>query len=102
MEPIKARKKKPWLALILSAIVPGIGHIYNEFFIRGFLLLGLNFLIGFLNRDLLRQAMEKQISGNDKNIFWGYMLAGLLLTVFAMIDAKMGADRINRECRDGN
>lgn len=85
---------------MLSALLPGLGQIYNGVFGKGLMLLGLNFLITVLNKNLVKQTMENRIADEDTPIFWAYMLAGLALTVFAMIDAKIGADKINRKYLD--
>ncbi|QMU56302.1 MAG: hypothetical protein GKS04_03905 [Candidatus Mycalebacterium zealandia] len=93
-------KKRVWLSVVLSALLPGLGQIYNGFLGKGLMLLGLNFLITILNKDLVKQTMENNIANEDKPVFWAYMFAGLVLTVFAMIDAKIGAERINRKSSD--
>ena len=87
------KKKRPWLAVVLSIVLPGLGQIYNGSFGKGAALLAIHFLITLLNRDLFRQFVEKQISGRDENIFAAYMLAGLILTGLAVVDAKMDAER---------
>lgn len=93
-------RKRPWLAVLLSAFIPGLGQIYNGTLARGAVLLAMNFTIAFLNKDLVKQVMEQKISGSDERVFWSYMVAGLLLTGFAMIDAKMAAERINHNGTD--
>lgn len=85
---------------MLSALIPGLGQIYNGVFGKGLMLLGLNFLITVLNKDLAEAMMEKRIAEDEKGVFFAYVCAGLLLTAFAMIDAKIGAERINRKLRD--
>ncbi len=85
------------LAAVLSAFIPGLGQIYGGFVGKGAMLLCLNFLIGILNKDLWKAFAEKRIADDDKWIFLAYTLAGLLLTVFAVIDAKIGAERVNRQ-----
>lgn len=92
--------KRPWLAVTLSAIIPGLGHMYTGNFIKGLPLLGLNFLISYLNGPFVRQTMDKDIADEDKGVFWAYLVAGLLLTAFAMIDAKICADKINSGAED--
>jgi len=97
---MKERKlRKTWLAVVLSALIPGLGQIYNGIFGKGLMLLSLNFLITVLNKDLAEAMMEKRIAEDEKGVFFAYVFAGLLLTAFAMIDAKIGAERINRKLR---
>ena len=89
------KKKKVWLAIVLSVLLPGLGQIYNGTFSKGLILVGMNFLITLLNKDLVRQFMDQNIADKDKPVFWAYMAAGLILTGFAVIDAKMEAERAN-------
>ncbi len=91
------RRKRPWLAVTLSALLPGLGHFYSGFFQKGLLLLSLNFLIAYLNKDLVYKWMERIIAEEEKGTFFAYMIASFLLTVFAMIDAKVGTDALNRK-----
>ncbi len=86
--------------MTLSALIPGLGQIYNGVFGKGAMLLGLNLLITFLNKDLVKATMEERIAEDEKGVFFAYLIAGFFLTVFAMIDAKIGADRINRKSQE--
>ncbi|WP_462136887.1 hypothetical protein [Candidatus Mycalebacterium sp.] len=100
MATIGSGKKRAWLSVVLSALLPGLGQIYNGVLGKGLMLLALNFLITILNKDLLKQVMENQIADENKPVFWAYVFAGIVLTVFAMIDAKIGTDRINQKHPD--
>ena len=93
-------KKRPWIAVTLSALLPGLGHLYSGIFRKGFMLLALNFTIAYLNKDLVGKWMEKSIAEDEKGIFFAYMIAGFVLTVFAMIDAKIGTDAMNKKSGD--
>lgn len=97
------KKKSPILALILSGILPGIGQIYNGETNKGLVLLGLNFVISYLLSEPLRQFMEAGGS-SPANPFettvYLYLIAGLFLWIYAMVDAKRTAERINREQTD--
>ena len=48
MEDKSRGRKKPALALVLSAIFPGLGQIYNNQIPKGIALIGLNVVINFL------------------------------------------------------
>ena len=89
------KKKKTWLAVVLSVLLPGLGQIYNGTLGKGLMLIGMNFLITLLNKDFVRQFMEQSIAEKDKPVFWAYMAAGLILTGLAVIDAKMEAENAN-------
>lgn len=93
--------KSPLLALVLSGLLPGLGQLYNNQLKKGAILLVLNFAIAFLIRgpyvrlEELRNAGMEVTGGPDFWIVVGYTVAGLVLIVFAMIDAKKTADKIN-------
>lgn len=94
------RRKNPKLALILSAIFPGLGQIYNNQLLKGIALIALNTVVNFL----LIKPLEGLISSLDSKpdnstlfIVAAYTVIGLILWVYAIIDAKRTAERINRE-----
>lgn len=95
------KRKSPILALILSGLLPGLGQIYNGQYKKGAVLLVINFVIAFLIRgpytrlEELREAGLEMTDGATLLIVLGYTIAGLVLIVFAMIDAKKSADKIN-------
>lgn len=100
MEEKQRGKKKPALALILSAIFPGLGQIYNNQVPKGAVLMGLNIVINFLMVKPLERLITSggSISIPDNStlfIIVAYMAAGLVLWVYAMIDAKRTAEKIN-------
>jgi len=93
------RRKNPKLALILSAIFPGLGQIYNNQVLKGIALIALNTVVNFL----LIKPLEGLISSLDSKpdnstlfIVASYTVIGLILWVYAIIDAKRTAERINR------
>ncbi|TFG78246.1 MAG: hypothetical protein E4H21_00495 [Thermodesulfobacteriales bacterium] len=99
----KKKRKNPMVALILSGILPGLGQIYNNQFLKGLILIGLNVGITILAREPVARFIEA--SGDLDDIpsllmLLGYAIAGLILIVFAMIDAKKTADRINLSVGD--
>lgn len=96
----KKKRKNPYLALILSGILPGLGQLYNNQILKALILAALNFVISFLVRDPLVALIESGLDFSDKPttfIVGGYTAAGLALLVFAMVDAKKTSDRLNRE-----
>jgi TM2 domain-containing membrane protein YozV len=96
-KPTRGRKK-PTLALVLSAIFPGIGQIYNNQIFKGISLIALNTAINFLLVKPIEKLTASGGSIPDNStlfIIIAYIVAGLVLWVYAMIDAKRTAERIN-------
>lgn len=94
------KRKNPLIALILSGILPGLGQLYNNQILKGLILAALNFVISLLVRDPLVRFIESGVDFSDKPtlfIVGGYTAAGLAVLIFAMVDAKKTADRLNRE-----
>src|ERR1700741_3130468 len=99
MEDKSRERKKPALALVLSAIFPGLGQIYNNQIPKGIALIGLNVVINFLLIKPIERLMTPGGSMPDKSplfIVTAYMAAGLVLWIYAIIDAKRTAERINK------
>jgi uncharacterized protein DUF5683 len=95
------QRKKPTLALILSAIFPGLGQIYNNQVLKGISLIGLNVIINFLLVKPVERLITPggSISIPDNSTLFivaAYMAAGLVLWVYAIIDAKRTAEKINK------
>lgn len=99
-EKTKNKKvKNPILALILSAILPGLGQVYNWQIAKGLFFIGFNMIINYLIREPLLQFLDDP-EGIDRPtmiVFIGYSLASMILWVYAMFDAKRNADLINSE-----
>jgi arabinogalactan oligomer/maltooligosaccharide transport system permease protein len=97
------RRKNPTLALILSAIFPGLGQVYNNQVLKGISLIALNAIINFLLIDPIERVLNTPAGSIPDNptlfIVSAYALIGLVLLVYAIIDAKRTAERINREER---
>ncbi|MBI2911037.1 MAG: hypothetical protein HYY05_02760 [Chloroflexi bacterium] len=64
--------KNPWLALLLSLVVPGLGQAYAGRYDRGFLILGVFLLILALDSFL---AFYLQLQVND---VWTWTIQNLL------------------------
>lgn len=103
MSENEKKLKRPYLALFLSFLIPGLGQLYNGQMKKGFVIIAILMLINLLASDPLSIIMEngvenmQDIEGNTMILFAGYSVAALFLTVVAMYDAKLTADRINRE-----
>jgi len=100
MQEERKKRKNPTLALILSALFPGLGQIYNNKFSKGLVIMALNIIINSLLFGPFEKLISSQGSIPDKPtliIVGGYTIAGLVLLVYAALDAKKTAERINRE-----
>jgi len=96
----KLKRRSPILALVLSAVLPGLGQIYNNQLTKGLVLLALNFGISYLISEpvaLVLGSSGPMMDRPDILLFLAYGLAGSVLAVVSMIDAKQTADRINKE-----
>lgn len=94
------KRKSPTIALILSAIFPGLGQIYVKQIPKGAILIVLNLIINYLLINPLEAIMESGSSMTDMSTLYivlGYTVAGLILWLYAIIDAKRTAERINKE-----
>ena len=99
---IGAKKKNPWLAFGLSAIIIGGGQFYNGQHAKGVAQLG-GVILGF---GLMLSAIEddyENIYGDwiDPDDDYGRAAFGALLflgsSLWSMIDAPISANRINRQ-----
>lgn len=100
MNEKKKTRKNPILALVLSAVLPGLGQIYNTQISKGVILLALNFVISYFISEPLALVLSSSgplLERPDAYLFLAYGLAGAVLVVVSMIDAKQTADRINAE-----
>lgn len=96
--------KNPLLALILSAILPGLGQIYNSHIGKGLFFIGFNMVINFLIREPLTVVLDNMenldnVDSPTMFVFVGYSLASMVLWIYAMYDAKKCAELINEEAR---
>ena len=97
--------KSPPLAIILSAIMPGLGQIYISHMRKGLFLIGFNMIINFLIREPLATVLDnvdnlQNVERHTMIVFIGYSIASMALWVYAVIDAKINVDIINREAKE--
>jgi len=93
--------KNPILAIILSALLPGLGQIYNSQYLKGLFFIGFNMIINYLIREPLLAVIDdpKNVEQPTMVVFIGYSLAGMILWIYSIVDAKRNADRINNEAK---
>jgi TM2 domain-containing membrane protein YozV len=92
------QRKKPMFALILSAIFPGVGQIYNNQVSKGISIIALNVIINFLLVKPIEKIMTLGGSIPDNSTLFivaAYTAAGLVLWIYSLIDAKRTAEKIN-------
>lgn len=103
MSDKQKNKKRPYLALFLSFVFPGLGQLYNGQNKKGFTIVGFFMVINYLASKPLSIIMEngvenlENIDSNTMVLFLGYSVAALFLTAVSMYDAKLTADKINKE-----
>jgi hypothetical protein len=92
-------KRNPWMAGLLSAILPGLGQFYNRQvgkgvgFLLGFLILA-GFLIGGVDLKELDQAMA---TGTTPEGLWKLLALELLLLalfIWSIADAARVAKKV--------
>lgn len=93
-------KKSPILALVLSAVFPGLGQVYTRQVAKGISIALLNIAINLLLLKPLEKLLESPEAAPDNPTLFivsGYTIAGLVLWVYAVIDAKKTAEKMSRE-----
>ncbi len=98
-EDSKRNRKRPLVAVLLSLLVPGLGQIYTDQLSKGVAIVALNFVITFLLSDplnTLRAGQGSEEPGESGVFIMGsYALAGIVLWIYSIVNAKLEADRIN-------
>ena len=103
MDPDRKIRKRPYLAMLLSFLLPGLGQLYNGQINKSFIILGIFMVINYLASEPLKLIMDtgvENIDSVDRNtliLCGAYSIAALFLTIVAIYDAKLSADKINDE-----
>jgi len=98
MNAMETKAKNPWVAGILSGVLPGLGQFYNRQLGKGVVfLIGFLVLAGVLVFGVDLQALEKAMaSGARPENLW-LILAGevlmLILVIWSITDAARTAKR---------
>lgn len=98
MNEAERKRKKPHIAILLSVLIPGVGQIYTEQLTKGVAIMLLNMAINVLVLDPLSRLDFSKALSEDKSLFIivsAYALTSLVLWIYAIVDAKIAADRIN-------
>ena len=83
--------KEPWLAVVLSKLLPGIGQMY-----AGYWLKGLIFAISYLCLNVFG-AWAVFSDAGDTRVGMICLLLGMIVLIVALLDAHRGAKRQNSE-----
>ncbi len=102
---MKPKPKNPLIAMILSAIVPGLGQAYNRQIIKGVLFLaGYSFVtyLMYAPFKVIYSSLDKITNGTpiDQSILNKvliYSIISLGIWVYSIIDAKKSAESINSQ-----
>lgn len=84
------RKRKPYIALLLSIVAPGLGHIYCGKLMKGFILLGLIYIYFPI-------VLLMGMAGEKSSIYYVILMASIifssLVMIYTIIDAFFLAKR---------
>lgn len=95
--------RRPHIALVLSALFPGFGQIYNRQYYKGIFYICFKLVINSLRRGPLEIFLEARktadISVDDKIVLIvvAYTIADIILWIVGIIDAKGNAEDIENQ-----
>ncbi len=99
--------RRPHIALILSALFPGFGQIYNRQYNKGIFYICFKLIINILRKEPLEIFLEAKNTGNlsiDNSIVFlvvAYTIADIILLILSVIDAKKNAEEIEKQIQNG-
>lgn len=94
-EPPLPRKSRE-LACCFSCLVPGLGQVYNQEYIKGAIFLGGSLIcLALMIADSPRYE-DGRVVKKAGPVYYVASAAGMAITLWSMIDAWQGAERINR------
>lgn len=95
--------KRPVIALILSAVFPGFGQLYNSQITKGIVYIGIKLVINLLRREPLELIVNQFKQGRQNFdsdaliIVLGYTAADIVLWIYSMMDAKKNAEVLEQK-----
>ena len=98
--------RRPHIALVLSALFPGFGQLYNRQFNKGIFYICFKLVINFLRKEPLAIMLEAKKAGDiavDSSVVMivvAYTIADVVLWVLSVIDAKRNAEEIEKKIQD--
>ena len=100
--------KRHIIALILSAVFPGFGQLYNGQIAKGLLYISIKLVINLLRKEPLELIMNQFKQGKqtfDSDEFFivlSYTIADMVLWIYSMIDAKRNAEVLDEKHGEQN
>jgi hypothetical protein len=97
--------RRPFIALILSALFPGFGQIYNRQYNKGIFYICFKLVINLLRKEPLDILLEAKKAGDisvDSNILIivvAYTIADIVLWIISIIDAKRNAEDLENKAQ---
>ena len=98
--------RRPFIALLLSALFPGFGQIYNRQYNKGIFYICFKLVINTLRREPLKIFLEAREAGDitvDNGIVLivvAYTIADIILWITGIIDAKRNAENLEKKIQD--
>src|SRR5256712_13895627 len=98
MNAMETKAKNPWVAGILSGVLPGLGQFYNRQlgkgvgFLIGFLVLG-GVLVFGIDLQMLDKAMS---SGTQPENLWLLLAVGVLVLILVICSSTDAAPTAKR------
>ncbi len=95
---METKAKNPWVAGILSGVLPGLGQFYNRQlgkgvgFLVGFLVLA-GVLVSGIDLHMLEQAMASGVQPENLSLLLAVEVLMLILVLWSITDAARTAKR---------
>lgn len=91
-------RKRPWVAVLLTVLVPGLGHIYLRLWGRALLWVGLSILSSYLfvpDSAVPETFSSEAFMAASRNLGAEAAVVLLAVSLFCMVDAYVMARQIN-------
>ena len=101
MNVMETKAKNPWVAGILSGVLPGLGQFYNRQlgkgvgFLVGFLVLA-GVLVSGIDLHMLEQAMASGVQPENLSLLLAVEVLMLILVLWSITDAARTAKRTQK------
>lgn len=103
----RKRRKKPWLAVLLSLFFPGLGQLYNGQFAKAVSIFAIVIVVNTLSREPLGVFFEfadasalEDLPRATLTLVAGYSIATLLIVGISVYDANATARKINLDIEE--
>ncbi len=100
--------RRPHIAIILSALFPGFGQIYNRQYNKGIFYICFKLVINLLRKEPMEMMLAAKKAGDiavDNNtvlIVAAYTIADIILWILSVVDAKRNAEIIEKQIENKN